>query len=207
MVQDNELIEGSGIPQEIKDGYAGRQDASDKLAQETLPPSDVQEQGYKTFVACKEFENSKFLAVVGKPQKMPPHPGMSPGITPYSQRDGDKVVKFSGGVLVTNDEDIIKWCEDHTQVCRDANDPRTQGWVTMKEMQVDVASRDATLPKSVDVDKMAFPEGITIAPTQTLEEGVDDSSGKLLVDAARTSQKTIESKVKEREADPSHLEA
>ena len=207
MVQDSELLEGSGIPQEIKEGYAGRQDAADKLSQETLPPSDVQEQGYITFVSCKEFENSKFLAVVGKPEKMPPHPGMSPGITPYSQRVGDKLVKFSGGVLVTNDEEVINWCKAHPQVCRDANDPRTQGWATMKAMQTDTASQDAPLPRSVDVDAMAFPEGIEIAPTQTLEQGVDNSSGKLLVDAARTSQKTIEEKDKERAADPSHLEA
>ena len=208
MVNENSgLIEHSGIPVEVVEGREGRQDAADKLAQENLPPSDVQEQGYRTFVAAKEFENSKFLAVAGVPVKMPPHPGMSPGITPYSQRDGDKFVKFSGGVLVTNDYDIIEWCENHKKVCRDAQDPRTQGWVTMKEMQTDVASRDAVLPTDVDVDAMAFPEDSNIPPTQELERGVDNTSGKLLVDAAQISQKTIEEKEKERAADPSHLQA
>ena len=208
MVQENSgLIEHGGVPSEVLEGREGRQDAADKLSKETLPPSDVQEQGYRTFVACKEFENSKFLAIAGTPVKMPPHPGMSPGITPYSNRAGDKFVKFSGGVLVTNDENAIAWCEAHPQVCRDADDPRTQGWVTMKEMQTDIAARDAMLPKSVDVDAMAFPKGVEITPSQELEQGVDKSSGKLLVDAAKTSQKTIEDKDKERAADPSHLEA
>lgn len=208
MVEENEsgLLEQSGIPNEIKEGYGFRQEAADKLSQENLPPSDVQEQGYRTFVAAKQYENSKILAIPGTPIKMPPHPGMSPGITPYSQRDGDKFVKFSGGVLVTNDYEIIAWCEAHPQVCRDASDPRTQGWVTLKDMQTETASRDAVLPQSVDVDEMAFPKGLELAPT-TLEEGVDDSPGHLKVEAARISQKTIEEKDRERAADPSHLNA
>lgn len=73
------------------------------------------------------------------------------------ERDNDVFLEFKDGIAVLdpNDaEDIlrIEWCEAHEDVCRNANDPMTEAWASMKEAQTATAQRDPILPPSMDIN-------------------------------------------------------
>ena len=116
--------------------------------------------GFRTFFAQRAHANTDFIVVRGEDVHFPVQAGMPPGIQPVGRRDGDVHAQFVNSVLVTDDPRVIKWCEDHPKVCRDANDKRTPGWAALKEMQVNLANREAQLPEDFDVDETMFPEAL-----------------------------------------------
>ncbi len=136
-----------------------RREVSTQFAKEEIGSFDEAiAQGYRTFVAAKQFENHKFLVVVGTNIVAAPHAGTPIGVQPIVRREGDVWARFTNGVLVTNEDKVISWCEEHPKMCRDAADPRTGPWATLKEMQTQTPSREVTLENSFDVDAAIFPD-------------------------------------------------
>lgn len=156
---------------------------------------------YRTFVAAEEHHNTRFLAQAGTPVKAPVLAGSTSGIIPLITREGDIFAEFTSGVLVTKVPEVITWCEAHPQVCRDATDPRTPSWATLKAMQVSKANREAALGREIDVDAMAFPElpGIDGA----VPSGGD--VGTQAVASALNTQEKLEKVESERAADTERL--
>ncbi len=182
--------------------FAGRQEAADKLGEVVLVKAPEASQ-YRTYVAAAQYANNKFLAKTGTPVKAPIVAGSTSGIIPLITRDGDVWAKFANGILTTKDPDVIAWCEEHPSVCRDANDPRTPGWATLKEFQTVKSTRDASLEGGIDVDKLAFPD------LGKFEEALAASSsgdaGNTLVEAAKTNQDKVEGIDAERAEHPERL--
>ncbi len=178
--------------------------------QEQITVEEAQNLGFRTFFACKEYANKRFLVTPGKVATFPLQPGMPPGITPVGRRDGDIWAQFVNGVLVTDDADVIAFCLAHPQVCRDANDVRTPGWAALKELQVKLNNREVALPKDMDVDSMMYPEGVDQVVGDALatagapgpDGGVDATSQ--VADAITSGQKEIEIQA-ERAADSTRL--
>lgn len=177
----------------------GRIKAAEALEKEGFPGSnEAESMGYRTFVAAREHSQGRFLVKPGKLVTIAPLPGSTPGILPAITREGDVWASFSGGVLTTNDERVIAWCENHPKVCRDATNPTTPGWAALKDLQARVATRDVTLPPDVDVDAMFdFPEA--------LGQSSGGEDARALVEGARTSQEKRESVERERKANTERL--
>ena len=75
----------------------------------------------------------------------------------FSRRVGDIWLEATGGIAILDPaqegfEARVAWCEEHTNICRDAFLPETVIWASMKTAQQDTMYRDATMPKSIDVD-------------------------------------------------------
>lgn len=127
------------------------QDAQDALSKARkagktdLPPI----QGYRGFAAPIE-QNSRILVKPGKLVQI--RDASSPTGMRDASRQGDKFAHFTNGVLVTDDPDIIKWCEEHPKTCRDVEDPMTSTWYMMRSAQIATKNREATLPSEVNVD-------------------------------------------------------
>ncbi len=105
-------------------------------------------EGTRSFVA-PAHPNGKFLVRQGKLIQAP-----SPEGPRDIRREGDVWAKFTSGVLVTDDPDVIAWCEKHPELCRDAFDPETEVWAALIEAQRETATRGASLPPSLDVSKL-----------------------------------------------------
>lgn len=105
--------------------------------------------GFRCFVA-PAFVNSKFLAKAGKPVNV-----TTPDGRKFTrEREGDIWVKFSGGQLITDDPELIKWCVEHPNVCRDVADPQTDAWATIVEAQQETSTKGAAIPKSLSVESI-----------------------------------------------------
>ena len=106
-------------------------------------------QGFRAFVAPVE-QNTRFLVKPGQVSQI-----RDPN-SPTGQRDamrvGDKFAQFTGGTLVTDDPDIIAWCEAHEEICRDAELSSTVIWYNLKLGQTPLATQDPSLPSSIDID-------------------------------------------------------
>jgi hypothetical protein len=48
----------------------------------------------------------------------------------------------------------LAWTKEHSDICRDINEPMTAAWVQMKEAQTQTARREASLPTGLDVDAL-----------------------------------------------------
>jgi hypothetical protein len=161
-------------------------------------------EGYRTFTCAREYANSRFL-IPGTPVPAPMVAGTPIGIKPLSHREGDVWVQFSNGVLVTKELAVIKWCAEHPKICRDAKDPRTPGWVAMKDMQARIATRDATLPGDVDVDGMAFPDVPGLEAALGASKSLGGAEAQAQVESALTDKEKLEKVEQERAADPSRV--
>jgi hypothetical protein len=84
--------------------------------------------------------------------------------TPGEPEKSDKWAVFRGGILVTDDPEIIAWCQEHDTICRDANAPGTEFWFNVKRAQIPLANQDPSLDQGIDVDAALRGEGI--APTK-----------------------------------------
>ncbi len=104
----------------------------------------------RVFVAPGHM-NDAFLAKSGVLVQAAPN-AFSGGLPIDLRRDGDKWVQFQAGIVKTDDPDIIAWCVDHPDICRDIADPQTEAWATLKEMSVETASKESSLPKGTDID-------------------------------------------------------
>ena len=162
MTEDAPTLEPTLVPAEEKveeqaEVANRRIEASARLQEEqTIEAPQASES--RTFVSAEEYNNTRFLAREGKVVKAPIVAGSTSGIVPLITRTDDLFAEFTAGVLVTKVPEVIAWCKAHPQVCRDATDPRTPGWATLKAMQAPKANREAALGKEIDVDAMAFPE-------------------------------------------------
>lgn len=181
-------------------------------AAKIVPPQ--QRKVWRAFVS-PEFPHAKFLVKPG-PMVSFPDPNSE-----FGQRDvrrvdisnsadvtarrantvGEVMEKwavFAGGVLTTDDPDIIKWCEEHdgfhrdgngaliTAVCMDANDTRTAGWFNLRKGQLNLADREPSFEPGTHVGAMLFPEkaaeaGIDMQGQDLVLSGKDGG----VVDAAR----------------------
>ena len=79
---------------------------------------------------------------------------------PTDPAKSDKWAVFTNGVLVTDDADVIAWCEAHPEKCRDANREGTEFWYNVKKAQIPLATRDPSLDQGIDVDAALRGEGI-----------------------------------------------
>lgn len=149
------------------------------------------------------FQDAKFLVVKGKVQSFP---DMNSQFGSRDiQRIGDKWATFGGGVLTTNDPEIIDWCLRHDGfhddpetgarlpgICVDANDKRAAAWSNMKTGQQNLAAREPSIDPSFDVDEMIYPEKAAAAGTEAdVRSGRDQYLGAQmggLVQAARDNE-------------------
>ena len=145
------------------------------------------------YVAAEEYANSRWLIKPGKPVAAPIGSGTTPGMIPLVKREGDVFAKFVNGVLVTKDPDILKWCSEHTTVCRRSDDPMTKGWATLKSLQAKRANRESLIDTSeMDADE-AFPPGLVgsakeIAAAHAAKAG---SAGDEAVKNAETTKESV----------------
>ncbi len=168
-----------------------RQGASEDLqSKDTIAAPEAE--AYKTFVSSEEFHNTRFLAKAGVAVKAPILAGSTSGIVPLVTRDGDLFAEFHSGVLVTKVPEVIVWCEEHPSVCRDATDPRTPGWATLKAMQTSKANREAALGREIDVDAMAFPPVPGDAPVAVAAVPAGGDVGTQAVATALNTQSKLE---------------
>jgi len=165
-----------------------RKEASAQLA-EGKPIEAPNADEYRTFVAAEEYHNTRFLAHPGEAVKAPIVAGNTSGVVPLITRIGDLFAEFNSGVLVTKVTEVIAWCEAHPQVCRDATDPRTPGWATLKAMQVSKANREAALGREIDVDAMAFPEIPGVAAAVAAVPSGGDVGNEAVASALNTQEK------------------
>lgn len=110
--------------------------------------------GRVAFVAPVEA-NTKYIVKAGKPLAFPDKD--SPRGQKMVEREGDIVVQFHDGLLVLDPaeegfEEQLAWCEAHPEVCRNVSDPMAEVWFNMKQAQLDMSNREATMPKGVDIE-------------------------------------------------------
>jgi hypothetical protein len=149
----DELIKGEGDPSnEVLTRGA------DKAERVRVKPAPFGEEAYRSFVACKSFENHSVLVQPGKVITAPLQPGTPMGLTPMSHRDGDVWARFHNGYLTTKDPAVIAWCLEHPTVCRPGEDPRTKAWAALKAAEVATASSEP-FNHGVDADKVLFGDG------------------------------------------------
>jgi len=114
--------------------------------------------GYVAYVTYDAHLNTEFMVEPGTPVKLPPSPYTPPGVVSISHREGDVVARFVGGILTTNDPQVIDWCDNHPTICRPAADPRTKGWLALKNTQVATSTREAQ-NHDLDADELMFGSG------------------------------------------------
>jgi hypothetical protein len=163
--------------------------AAARLAESNVSVPAEEARRFRTFVAAAQYRNHKFLIKRGQVvQFRDPN---SPTGSRDARREGDKFARFAGGVLVTDDADIITWCEQNRKVCRDATDPRAAAWAQLKEGQIDLAARERVIDGSLDVDQMLYPDGG--------ESGVDGLGAAILSSSAREDVTTARSNLEHAE--------
>jgi hypothetical protein len=144
---------------EVTGALPDRQGAATQLQTEEVTASPIEE-GLVGFVAAAEHATSDWLVEAGKLVKAPIPAGSTSGIVPLVRRDGDVWAKFSNGVLVTKDPKVIKWCDEHSKICRRSSDPVTKGWATLKELEARKANREKLLDASEMNADETFPPGL-----------------------------------------------
>lgn len=171
--------------QAVAEAETGTQEAASKLRGETIEATMGEE--YISFVAAPEHANDKVLIKAGVEVRTPQEGTHSPGVR---SRDGDIKAKFSNGVLVTKDPEVIKWCDDNPSICRRADEPLTPSWVTLKEMTTRRANRDPMEDAShMDADKAFPPGGVETLRAEAAKTG---SAGADAVENALLTKKSIE---------------
>lgn len=181
--------------EEILSGYKEALDEG-KVA----PPPEGAVDGLRAFIAPNEL-NSTFLVRAGEPYRPPSMSGFGgAGLIPLMGREGDLTIRFTGGICVTDDPELIEWCEAHgpdsdlhrryheerdqdprgcgvgSGLCRDASDPMTEIWAEFRAQQIPNARRDATISPGIDIDKALTRgmRGITAAGEgKRLQESVE----------------------------------
>lgn len=133
----------------IEEARAKAQEAIRELPEETAsPPASEPGTGRKVFVS-PEYVNGKFLVKEGttRPERL------ADGRV-IETRDDDVMARFSGGILATDDPDVIAWCLDHPELCRDIDDPATPVWVTLTTAKLTTSTSEAAMPPELDIEKL-----------------------------------------------------
>ncbi len=163
--------------------------SSEDLENKTLASKPNELAGFVAYVTYKKYAYATILAKAGTPVKAPMTAGTPLGLTPLSHREGDIKVKFVAGVCTTNVPEVILWCEEHKEVCRRADDPRTRAWEALKSSQVELGSREALIDGAMPVDEIIYGDakdlGAALADSQTddVVAAALASQGKANVDA------------------------
>ena len=121
----------------------------------------------RTFIAPGLLDAS-FMVRAGKVVQSPAN-AFSGGLPVDLRRDGDKVARFVNCILQTDDLDIIEWCVEHPDICRDADDPQAEAWATLKQMTINTGTKEATLPPGTDIDAMLRGEKQPSGPESLVE--------------------------------------
>jgi len=107
-------------------------------------------------------KNTKFLIRSGKStlcvqgSDVPAMAGMNQPTE--VRRIGDVFIQFSQGICILdpdNDpDDLVRldWAIQHEDICRNAMDPMVDTWLSMKEGQLNLSTREPSLDPSLDVD-------------------------------------------------------
>jgi hypothetical protein len=190
-------IEGVVSPEERTEHQtdaSGAQAANQQFQSEEVKVAP--DSGLVAFVAAAEYANRDHLVVQGKPVYRPQEGATSPWMR---SRDGDVWAKFVEGILVTDDLQVIEWCDAHPKICRRSDDPMTKSWATLKELQARRANREQLLdPSTMDADESFPPHLMDAAREQAAKP---DSPGGRLVESAEVSKHSIEQK--RADSDPS----
>jgi len=116
--------------------------------------SDIPTGNYRAFVAPVD-KFTKFLVKAGKIRSI--RDPNSPTGQRDVARDGDIFVEFQDGIAVFSADDTsdmvkIAWCEAHPKICRDIDDPYTEAWAYMKELQQETSTAGKRLPESINLE-------------------------------------------------------
>lgn len=108
--------------------------------------------------ACAKQPNGKLLVRAGRVmQVVDPN---SPGGLKQFARDGDKFVRFMGGVSEeTRDLEIIAFCERHPDIY-DVNDPKAGLQFDLEMIQTPTATREAVVIPGVDIGRVLSGESL-----------------------------------------------
>ena len=129
----------------------------------TTQLTEALQAGKRAFVSPTHL-NSRILIVRGKLEtvytgtKVKYVAGSAAPAGVENRRLGDVWVRFSGGIVVIDpehDEDAnekIAWALNHPEICRDAMDPATEVWASMKSAQQQTSKAEPSLPENLDVD-------------------------------------------------------
>lgn len=151
---------------------------------------DAPDDGVYAYVAADEHANSRFLVKAGKPTQVAAAAGSTSGIVPLVNRVGDIWAIFTAGILVTEDADVIKWCEARPHMCRRSDDPMTRSWATMKALSSHRANRERLVPTDeIDAD-IAFP-ALGLQSGLAEEAAKDGSAGAQQVRNAEISRQSV----------------
>ena len=121
----------------------------------------------RTFIAPGLLD-ARFVVKGGTVVQSPAN-AFSGGLPVDLRRDGDVVARFVNCILQTDDLDIIEWCVEHPDICRDANDPQAEAWATLKQMTIETSTKEATLPPGTDIDAMLRGEKQPSGPESLVE--------------------------------------
>lgn len=102
-------------------------------------------------------KNTRYLVKAGEPEVI--KDPNSPRGTRMTERFGDVWLQFIDGIAVLNMEDKedqqrIEWCASHPEICRNIEDPMTEAWAYMKELQKPTSWRDATLNPNINIERL-----------------------------------------------------
>ena len=147
----------------------------------------TKEVGLRRFVS-PAHKNEQFI-IPGTVVQAPPN-AFSGGMPIDLRRDGDVVVRFNNGILITDDPKVIEWCEarDGTvletdletgeatvcepDICRDAEDPQTRAWVALVENTLNTSTKEATLPRGLDVGKVLRGEQTAVSGGSLVDQAL-----------------------------------
>lgn len=131
--------------------------------------SEARETGFRAFV----FPTKQFHKELVKAGVEPPPEVVIRNPAQLSRRTGDVFLEVSGGICILDPRqpgfsEKLAWCEEHPELCRDAFDPKTVIWASMKQSQTDTMYKDASLPKNVNVDKLVDGDFSQLLPEDSL---------------------------------------
>jgi hypothetical protein len=119
-------------------------------------------EGTRIFVAPADL-NGKFLVVAGKVVQVP-----SPNGPWDKERVGDVFAQFSGGILMTDNAEVIAWCEKSRDICRDAFDPQTEAWAALRTNQLETSTKTASIRKDLNVQDILDGKDTIIGDAESL---------------------------------------
>lgn len=161
------IVEGRSAEEalaEQTDAIKGAEEHTEKIKRAAKMSDKEVLQKYRAFVSPTK-PNTRILVRKGDVVRRPDQNSPS-GFRDVSREDpehpekSDLWANFVQGVLVTDNPEIIAWCEAHPETCRDANLESTEFWYSVKRAQLTLANQDPSLPAGIDVDAALRGEGI-----------------------------------------------
>jgi len=143
-----EVIKRAEVTAKVKERLEGL------MASGAVSFGDEKVENFRGFIAPVE-KFTRFLVVAGTPKTV--RDQNSPTGERNVSREGDIFVEFSNGIVVLNADDLddqkkIAWCEENSAICRDIDDPLTEAWAYMKDLQQETSTATKRLPESVDLE-------------------------------------------------------